>query len=627
MKKRAFSLFVCLCLVLSLLSACGAVKRLSQRVQNRREETEETDDTMPEQQELDQELTQEICQRTEMQMIAAAVSHESYLAGSSDNTPAYYGNVDADPEPELLYGNSILYFDFTREGRYTNIHYAPSGFSYYLDKDGNFYESYGGGDISIPKPDGGYIDQEDGFVVYNRDRSASFAQANNYGSTCLYYVNGQEVTAQEYNKQWNDMGMTELTDQSVPFTAYSYDAAYSDALAELLDDYFAEEFASYHGMFTGDIDEDGIDETLFIIENYMEPWFTDIMSKEDPMFKGLVAQTISLVRNRTGFVLLDPGSEDVQIRTHCVEGGVAVVEDAPLTVRDNVILVGDAITHMPADSTDITYFKSQLESKAAANNWQNLSIQEISLTGNDQTDLLCTYRQGDQVYAAVIMIRDGYIRQVHTEPLGDDTFMVTQYDGKPAILCYRHNASQYNGATHEEYFYCFLVIDRNGEVHVMEGQELTSSYGSITESALKTFMDKLKPYLSGVQVIYDPFAISGTLVIPQGVTPPTVTEPEPSQPEQEMTALEYWVENCHVIHFTEADLQGFTAEDCRIARNAVYAHSGRKFQDATLNAYFEGFDWYVGTVDPNGFDQNMLNDAQNDNLNLVIEYEKTMGYR
>ncbi|MBQ9149083.1 MAG: zinc ribbon domain-containing protein [Oscillospiraceae bacterium] len=92
-------------------------------------------------------------------------------------------------------------------------------------------------------------------------------------------------------------------------------------------------------------------------------------------------------------------------------------------------------------------------------------------------------------------------------------------------------------------------------------------------------------------------------------------------------ALTYFVENCDKIQFTTADLEGFDKEMARIARNAVFAKSGRKFKDAELQAYFEQFDWYEPKYDPSSFDTDLLNSIQDSNLVLVTEYETARGWR
>lgn len=95
----------------------------------------------------------------------------------------------------------------------------------------------------------------------------------------------------------------------------------------------------------------------------------------------------------------------------------------------------------------------------------------------------------------------------------------------------------------------------------------------------------------------------------------------------ELTPLQYWIEYCDTKRLAENDLETFDADDCRLARNAIFAKSGRKFNDDSLQAYYEQFDWYHPTVSPDDFSNSMLNDIQSYNLDLIIAYEESRGYR
>ena len=107
---------------------------------------------------------------------------------------------------------------------------------------------------------------------------------------------------------------------------------------------------------------------------------------------------------------------------------------------------------------------------------------------------------------------------------------------------------------------------------------------------------------------------TGTVIVPQ-ITTPVYTAPV------QLTALEYWIEYCDKMALSESDLYGMTQEECRLARNAIYAKSGRIFQSADLTNYFGQFSWYYPYVSASDFTDSMLNSYQLYNLNLVIEYE------
>ena len=82
-----------------------------------------------------------------------------------------------------------------------------------------------------------------------------------------------------------------------------------------------------------------------------------------------------------------------------------------------------------------------------------------------------------------------------------------------------------------------------------------------------------------------------------------------------------------VRRLTKRDLRGLSADECRIARNELYARHGRKFDSADLQEYFDSCSWYEGTIAPKDFTESMLNDTEMYNRDLITEYEKEMGYR
>lgn len=76
----------------------------------------------------------------------------------------------------------------------------------------------------------------------------------------------------------------------------------------------------------------------------------------------------------------------------------------------------------------------------------------------------------------------------------------------------------------------------------------------------------------------------------------------------------------------KSELAGFSAEQCRLARNEIYAKHGRMFDDAGLQNYFNSRSWYHGTIPADRFSDTMLSDIEIQNRNLIIAYEKKMGY-
>lgn len=77
---------------------------------------------------------------------------------------------------------------------------------------------------------------------------------------------------------------------------------------------------------------------------------------------------------------------------------------------------------------------------------------------------------------------------------------------------------------------------------------------------------------------------------------------------------------------TKADLDGLTAEECKLARNEIYARHGRTFKDQEIQAHFDACGWYEGTIEPEAFDESVLTETETANRNLIVEYEEEKGY-
>ena len=112
--------------------------------------------------------------------------------------------------------------------------------------------------------------------------------------------------------------------------------------------------------------------------------------------------------------------------------------------------------------------------------------------------------------------------------------------------------------------------------------------------------------------------------VDESVAPATVVEEEE---EEVITENGYIFPDSDTELLTEDDLEGLTADECKIARNEIYARHGRKFKDEELQAYFDACEWYEGTIDPDDFKETDLSDIEIANKDLIVAYEEEKGYR
>ena len=105
-------------------------------------------------------------------------------------------------------------------------------------------------------------------------------------------------------------------------------------------------------------------------------------------------------------------------------------------------------------------------------------------------------------------------------------------------------------------------------------------------------------------------------------------EPEAAAEEEALTVEgDYVLPNSDTEEISREDLEGLTAEQCKIARNEIYARHGRKFRDEELQKYFDSLDWYQGTIEPDDFNESDLSSLEIKNKDQIVAYEEEMGYK
>lgn len=127
----------------------------------------------------------------------------------------------------------------------------------------------------------------------------------------------------------------------------------------------------------------------------------------------------------------------------------------------------------------------------------------------------------------------------------------------------------------------------------------------------------------------------GTPSIFQVVTEPSTTIQNTTEPESiddgssdadddydDYYDEDYILPDSCTRKLTNSDLAGLDADELELARNEIYAREGRRFNTEYIQDYFDDKWWYVGTIAPEDFTEDMLNDVEKYNVNFIRDYEK-----
>ena len=88
---------------------------------------------------------------------------------------------------------------------------------------------------------------------------------------------------------------------------------------------------------------------------------------------------------------------------------------------------------------------------------------------------------------------------------------------------------------------------------------------------------------------------------------------------------DYILKDSDSKYYKAKDLKGLSKWEVQLARNEIYARHGRKFTTDEVREYFEGKDWYHGTVEE--VEDSELNKYEIANRDMIQKYEKSKGWR
>lgn len=74
-------------------------------------------------------------------------------------------------------------------------------------------------------------------------------------------------------------------------------------------------------------------------------------------------------------------------------------------------------------------------------------------------------------------------------------------------------------------------------------------------------------------------------------------------------------------YMSEEELYDLPLQIINYGKNEIYARHGRRFRSQELQAYFDGQSWYSGSISPDDFDENSLNEYERTNAHMINDFE------
>lgn len=169
------------------------------------------------------------------------------------------------------------------------------------------------------------------------------------------------------------------------------------------------------------------------------------------------------------------------------------------------------------------------------------------------------------------------------------------------------------------------IGSRKDDTDIEEEIDDDDDDGDETEEEVDGTTDSSEPSQSQTTII-------GTGTAIQDTEAPAAEEPIEEEPEEVEEESQYLLEDSDCRYISKEELYDFDEWECRLARNELYARHGRIFDTPEVQEYFESKDWYHGSIYSDEWnsgkgDNKYFNDYEIANRDLIVKYEKEMGWR
>lgn len=92
-------------------------------------------------------------------------------------------------------------------------------------------------------------------------------------------------------------------------------------------------------------------------------------------------------------------------------------------------------------------------------------------------------------------------------------------------------------------------------------------------------------------------------------------------------STDYILPYSDIEYISESELVGMDKRTSELALNEIYARHGRKFNDSSIQSYFNEKSWYDGFIEPENFSDSVFNKYETKNIATIDSYMKKKGYR
>ncbi len=328
------------------------------------------------------------------------------------------------------------------------------------------------------------------------------------------YVNGKNVTEQEWNQHLAALGFT----YPKAIADLSLVSVYGDCRQQLtnaLVSHFSNDFAGDMISRQTDYDGDGQVETMIVLPSLYQTWY-DSIPAECTYWLERYAQAA----HNTAVLIVDSENEKTIVRccvaNEAVRGNSFVLEKGHLNIDgSNFYLPGMAINDYSAMQI---YLKNRYADFTAD------YVISADLSEADGNEMVFFGAENGEYGAYVVGVHEG---KYFCSPYYRNALYLVNVGGKQHLMRY-YTDNYADGGSY--YFYNLTRVDSVGKMVIVEENEYDYHPTQQDATAAANFFNRFNAYTNNMTVVYDPYRLTGQ----QWVTPDNATYGTP--PDEPMDA-------------------------------------------------------------------------------------------
>ncbi|MBR5472471.1 MAG: SH3 domain-containing protein [Clostridia bacterium] len=459
--------------------------------------------------EMSEEELNSSLNKIEIAALSAALSADVGL--TNDSKILYVNDIDADGTQELFYGDGVSQLVFDTTTKDAQIVAGVTYNEFFVDKDGALYLTFyvaGASGTDYARTYNKWTGSEY-VAVYKEEYSADTNATSYFSAESGAQISKEEIDAIE---------LTEYNGRAQKFTSLTLNKNYKDQITQKLNEHLANQYTE-PSTATADIDDDGQDEVVFVVSNFLTSWVDDFANNTQNLDLLYGEQNYNFNNKRTVFIVIDEQESELKVSAYATLNEFSG-DAANISLNEFSLSFGGRELFIPSKIENIGELSSKeksslfsvLKDHYRAKGYSDMFFKIADVADTDGEELLCICKKDEVWQMLLITFNSDSPHCFDTKVLTNNALYLVDYMGKTSFLSYKQAISPSQGALGNAYAYSYSInrYDSNNNNQTLSQNSIGYTNAQKDATAISTFFSSFNTCLQkNAVVIFDAYQLFG----------------------------------------------------------------------------------------------------------------------